>query len=119
MPTPVELRLAGSDALLDRLVLEEIPHPGRWWEHRGRPYLILQRRHRYGLRRGRYVLASIALQVRPQKQPADAQWWQGRWVIGDPACRYNARSPLLRCAVLPEGPCSSCAHHSERGAQAG
>ncbi|MEN9766936.1 MAG: hypothetical protein RLZZ32_896, partial [Cyanobacteriota bacterium] len=45
----------------------------------------------------------------------DALWWQGRWVIGDPSCRFNARSPLLRCAVLPAGPCERCLHHSERG----
>jgi hypothetical protein len=54
--------------------------------------------------------------VKAQKQPADARWWQGRWVIGDPGCRYNARSPLLRCAVLPEGPCERCAHHTTAAA---
>ncbi|MEE2695787.1 MAG: DUF6464 family protein, partial [Cyanobacteriota bacterium] len=28
------------------------------------------------------------------------------------SCRFNARSPLLRCAVLPEGPCDRCSHYS-------
>jgi hypothetical protein len=50
--------------------------------------------------------------VKTQRQPADARWWQGGWVIGDPSCTYNARTPLLRCAVLPEGPCERCAHYS-------
>jgi hypothetical protein len=109
--TTVELRLVGADRLIDRLQLAEVPQPGRWLEHGGRSFLILQRRHRYALHRGRYVLRTVALQVRPQRRPAEARWWQGRWVIGDPTCRYNARSPLLRCAVLPEGPCAACTHH--------
>ena len=108
----VELRQAGSDRLLERLELEEIPQPGRWLVVDERSFLVLQRHHRYQLRSGRYELSCIALQVKPQKQPADARWWQGRWVIGDPSCRFNARSPLLRCAVLPEGPCERCAHYS-------
>lgn len=108
----VELRQAGSNRLLERLDLDEIPQPGRWLVVGDRSFLVLQRHHRYQLRSGRYELSCIALQVKAQKQPADARWWQGRWVIGDPGCRYNARSPLLRCAVLPEGPCERCAHHT-------
>jgi hypothetical protein len=111
----IELRQVDSDSLLDALEvadLAEVPHPGRWFHHGDRSFLVLQRRHRYRLRDGRYRLAAIALDVRPQQRPADARWWQGRWVIGDPACRFNARSPLLRCAVLPEGPCDRCVHFS-------
>ena len=108
----VELRQAGSNQLLERLDLEDVPQPGRWLVVEERSFLVLQRHHRYQLRHGRYELSSIALQVKPQRQPADARQWQGRWVIGDPSCRYNARSPLLRCAVLPDGPCERCAHYS-------
>ncbi len=108
----VELRQAGSNQLIDRLELDEVPHPGRWLELDDRSFLVLQRHHRYQLRGGRYELSSIALQVKPQRRPADATWWQGQWVIGDPSCRFNARSPLLRCAVLPAGPCDRCLHHS-------
>ena len=111
----VELRQIGSDQLLDALEvaeLGEVPQPGRWLEAAGRSFLVLQRRHRYQLRNGRYELASVALQVKAQQRPADARWWQNQWVIGDPSCRFNARSPLLRCAVLPEGPCDRCAHHT-------
>ena len=106
----VELRQAGSNQLLERLELEEVPHPGRWLELGERSFLVLQRSHRYHLRNGRYELASVALQVKAERQPVEARWWQGRWVIGDPNCRFNARTPLLRCAVLPEGPCQLCSH---------
>ena len=108
----VELRQAGSNRLLERLELEDIPQPGRWLVVNARSVLVLQRHHRYQLRGGRYELSSTARQVKVEKQPTDARWWQGRWVIGDPSCRFNARSPLLRCAVLPEGPCERCAHFS-------
>jgi len=106
----VELRQAGSDQLMEQLDLEEVPYPGRWLELGERSFLVMQRSHRYQLRNGHYELASIALQVKAQRQPAEARWWQGRWVIGDPNCRFNARTPLLRCAVVPEGPCQRCSH---------
>jgi hypothetical protein len=110
----VELRQSGSDRLLAVLELPEqdaIPQPGRWFAVGETSFLVLQRHHRYRLRNGRYELARVALQVKPQRQPADARWWQGRWVIGDPSCHFNARTPLLRCAVLPDGPCEHCAHY--------
>lgn len=31
-------------------------------------------------------------------------------VLGDRACIFSANSPLLRCAVNPEGPCEGCQH---------
>jgi hypothetical protein len=30
------------------------------------------------------------------------------YVIGDSSCAFNARSPHIRCAVNPHGPCSDC-----------
>jgi hypothetical protein len=111
----IELRRIDDDRLITTLEvadLGEVPHPGRWLTLEERSFLVLQRRHRYRLCNGRYELASIALQVKAQRQPADARYWNGRWVIGDPSCRFNARSPLLRCAVLPEGPCARCAHYA-------
>ena len=109
----IELRQIESDRLIDSLQVEalaDVPQPGRWLAHGGRSFLVLQRRHRYHLRDGRYELASVALQVKAQPRPQDARPWNGGWVIGDPRCRYNARSPLLRCAVLPDGPCERCSH---------
>ena len=110
----VELRQAGSERLVDRMELDEAPHPGRWFEHGQNSYFVLQRRHRYALRSGRYQLACVVLSVKQQRQPLDARRFRHGWVIGDPSCRFNALSPLLRCAVLPDGPCDSCLHREAR-----
>ncbi|MGK7876144.1 MAG: DUF6464 family protein [Xenococcaceae cyanobacterium] len=34
--------------------------------------------------------------------------------IGDPSCRFNARSPYIRCAVNPCGPCENCPHYEPK-----
>jgi Family of unknown function (DUF6464) len=33
--------------------------------------------------------------------------------IGNPNCRYNARSPYLRCALNPDGPCAACPDYAK------
>ena len=108
----VEIRQSGSEHLLDRVELDDPPQPGRWFELADRSFLVMQRRHRYRLHSGVYQISSVVLMVRPQRQPADARWFRHGWVIGDPTCRFNARSPLIRCAVIPEGPCERCRHRS-------
>ena len=95
----VELRDAGSGTLLNRIQLDDPPHPGSWFEWDGTSFLIMQRQHRYSLKGGTYQLSTIALVVKPQSRPSDAKSWRHGWVIGDPTCRFNALSPLLRCAV--------------------
>ncbi len=35
--------------------------------------------------------------------------------IGDISCAFNARSPYIRCAVNPDGPCEGCIHYQKRG----
>lgn len=113
----VQLRDPQSKRLLEELDLDDpadAPQPGRWFQVGGRSFLVLQRSHRYRLRDGRYELVAVALDVKPQQRPADARPWKGGWVIGDPSCRFNALSPLLRCAVLPEGPCERCGSHELR-----
>ncbi|MFZ9753251.1 MAG: DUF6464 family protein [Cyanobium sp.] len=113
----VELRDPLSKASLARLELEDpnaLPQPGRWFVVEGRSYLVLQRSHRYSLRNGRYQLCAVALDVKVQERPADARPFRHGFVIGDPGCRFNALSPLLRCAVLPEGPCERCSAYRPR-----
>ena len=113
----VQLRDPLSRRTLEDLDCDDpsaLPQPGRWFEVSGRSYLVLQRSHRYSLSNGRYQLSAIALDVKPQQRPADARPWRDGWVIGDPSCRFNALSPLLRCAVLPEGPCERCAEFLPR-----
>lgn len=110
----VELIGAGSGALLNRIQLDDPPHPGSWFEWDGTSFLIMQRQHRYSLKGGTYQLSTIALVVKPQSRPSDAKSWRHGWVIGDPTCRFNALSPLLRCAVWPDGPCDQCSHFEVR-----
>ncbi|GEM_PF-3639716 len=31
--------------------------------------------------------------------------------IGDASCQFNARSPIIRCAVNSDGPCDGCPHY--------
>ena len=110
----VELIDAGSGALLNRIQLDDPHHPGSWFEWDGTSFLIMQRQHRYSLKGGTYQLSTIALVVKPQSRPSDAKSWRHGWVIGDPTCRFNALSPLLRCAVWPDGPCDQCSHFEVR-----
>ena len=45
----VELRDAASGILVNRIQLDDPPHPGSWLELDGSSYLIMQRQHRYSL----------------------------------------------------------------------
>ena len=36
------------------------------------------------------------------------------FVIGDISCQFNGRSPFIRCAVNPTGPCADCRFYQER-----
>ena len=110
----VELRQSVTDVLLDRFELGDPPTPGQWFFHQETSYLVMQRRHRYKLHSGCYQLSSIVLVVKSHKQPVDARFVGHGWVIGDADCRFNALSPLLRCAVLPDGPCDRCVHRDAR-----
>ncbi len=33
------------------------------------------------------------------------------YMLGDITCQFNARSPYLRCAHNPAGPCKECPHY--------
>ncbi|MDJ0712797.1 MAG: DUF6464 family protein [Prochloraceae cyanobacterium] len=50
--------------------------------------------------------------------PDDDEWEQVEEVhsyfIGNLSCRYNARSPYIRCAVNPSGPCDDCPHYESK-----
>lgn len=44
--------------------------------------------------------------------PADMTCIEGYgYVIGKVSCKYNARSPYIRCAVNPSGSCQDCSHY--------
>ena len=61
-----------------------------------------------------HIAADYAAQERLRHFPRrpynpDAHYVDGMGlVIGDITCRLNAKSPFLRCAANPHGPCEGC-----------
>ena len=83
------------------------------WE--GAMWAILERRHHYFLKGGQYQLQRVALFVRPVAvNLVDRVEVNGQWFIGDPNCRFNAQSELLRCVPNPSGPCPGCRYYEPR-----
>ncbi|MBO9999062.1 MAG: hypothetical protein J7641_08670 [Cyanobacteria bacterium SID2] len=109
---PTEVILSKSARSIAKVYLDWTPQPGHYLELDGQTYTVLERRHRYHLKSGRYRLHKIALYVQTANRPEERSLIQGRWVLGDASCRYNARSELVRCAVNPEGPCYDCKHYT-------
>ncbi|MDC0832693.1 hypothetical protein CKA32_002807 [Geitlerinema sp. FC II] len=105
---PTEVILTKSAKSLGKVYLDWTPQPGHYLDFDGQTYTVLERRHRYHLKSGRYRLNTIALYVQKADRPQEMSLVNGRWVIGDASCQYNARSELVRCAVNPEGPCHPC-----------
>jgi hypothetical protein len=108
---PTEIILNQPQSSLGRVYLDWHPQPGAYLEVEGETYLVLERRHRYQLKSGRYQLHQTTLYVQPCERPQEKSLLDGQWVIGDATCFYNARSELLRCAVNPLGPCDRCPHY--------
>ncbi|MEO0408728.1 MAG: DUF6464 family protein [Cyanobacteria bacterium P01_A01_bin.135] len=110
-PSPVttDILLPDAQKPIHKLHLSEAPQPGSLLTVDDRTYTVLERRHRYHLRAGRYQLHRILLYV--QVAASDRAQVDGRWILGDATCRFNARSELMRCAVNPMGPCQGCVHY--------
>ncbi|MGK7930303.1 MAG: DUF6464 family protein [Microcystaceae cyanobacterium] len=49
----------------------------------------------------------------PSREPPEPPPYAPRY-IGDITCRYNARSPYLRCAINPCGPCEGCSSYEKQ-----
>jgi hypothetical protein len=105
---PTEVILTHPRQSLGSLKLNWTPQPGNYLDFEGKTYAVLERRHRYQLKAGRYHLHKIAVYVQSANRPSEKSLVDGRWVIGDASCGYNARSEIIRCAVNPHGPCDSC-----------
>ncbi|MDX2243127.1 MAG: DUF6464 family protein [Leptolyngbyaceae cyanobacterium bins.302] len=106
-----EVILSQAQTSLGYHTLEQNPQPGGYLDIEGQTYQILERRHRYRFKAGRYQLHHVALYVQKSQVPDDRRLLDGHWVIGDASCSYNALSPVLRCAVNPMGPCDRCFHY--------
>jgi hypothetical protein len=105
---PTEVILTNSCQSLGNVTLDWMPQPGNYLDLKGKTYAVLERRHRYQLKSGRYRLHKVALYVQSASRPVESTLVDGSWVIGDASCLYNARSELMRCAINPSGPCDRC-----------
>jgi hypothetical protein len=112
---PTEVILTQPRQSLGNVKLDWMPQPGNYLDLEGKTYAVLERRHRYKLKGGRYNLHKIAIYVQSAQRPNESTFINGRWVVGDATCRYNARSEIIRCAVNPEGPCNNCHHYNFAG----
>lgn len=75
--------------------------------------LVVLRRDDRTQARLNYTFDTVVSQRSPRlRLPPDATYIdQFGYVIGDISCRFNARSPHVRCAVNPSGPCQDCRHY--------
>lgn len=103
-----EVILTQPPQSLGNVQLDWTPQPGNYLDIEGQSYAVLERRHRYELKSGRYRLHKIALYVQSAPRPIEQTLVAGRWVLGDATCSLNAQSELIRCAVNPQGPCDRC-----------
>jgi Family of unknown function (DUF6464) len=108
---PTELILTHPRRTIKTLHLDGSPQPGAYLDVEGQTYAVLERHHRYQLKAGRYRLHKIALYVQMAQRPSERTLFEGRWVLGDATCQFNAHSELIRCAVNPAGLCEQCRHY--------
>jgi hypothetical protein len=108
---PTEVILTHPRKSLGKIHLDWMPQPGNYLELAGKTYAVLERHHHYQYKIGGYCLQKIALHVQESRRPSEKSLIEGRWVIGNASCRFNARSEIFRCAVNPEGPCQGCRYY--------
>ncbi len=105
---PTEVILSHPRQTIGNVRLDWQPQPGAYLDLEGKTYTVLERRHRYQFKSGKYRLHKIALYVQSAKRPEEWSVVDGHRVVGDATCIYNAHSELVRCAVNPTGPCEGC-----------
>jgi len=64
--------------------------------------------YRDRLHRNSYGYSRDAYSLHDRRRPVT------KYFIGDTTCVNNARSPYIRCAINPEGPCDDCIHFEKR-----
>ena len=110
----VEVILNQPPFTLGNLEIDCNPQPGAYLEFEGQSYLILERSNHYILKSERYELSKVCLYVQKAETVGDKTFFNGRWVMGDPSCVFNAHSELIRCTVNPLGNCGNCIHYQSR-----
>ena len=110
LTVPTEVCTLHPETTLGKIYLDWTPQPGNDIDLEGKKYIVLERRHRYQFRRGKYNLFRVLVYVQLAPENLERSLIAGRWIIGDGNCRYNANSEIIRCAVNPEGPCQGCSY---------
>jgi Family of unknown function (DUF6464) len=105
---PTEVILTHPRQSLGEIRLDWTPQPGNYLALEGQTYAVLERHHHYQYKIGGYCLRKISLYVQTARKPTETSFIDGRTVLGDVSCRFNARSELIRCAIHPDGPCEGC-----------
>ncbi len=105
---PTEVILTHPRQNLGKVQLNWMPQPGNYLDLKGKTYAVLERHHHYQYKVGGYCLHKISLYVQSASKPTETTLIEGRWVLGDANCRFNAKSEIIRCAVNPSGPCEGC-----------
>lgn len=111
---PTEVIVINPPTNLGQIKLDWLPQPGHYISVAGRTYAILERHHHYQYKIGGYCLHKISVHVQPAQKPQETSFVDGRTVIGDASCRFNAASEIFRCAVNPDGPCADCRLYEAR-----
>lgn len=111
---PTEVILTNPRQSLGKIQLDWKPQPGNYVDIKGKTYTVLERHHHYQYKVGGYYLHKISIYVQSAAIPSERTFLDGRWVIGDVSCSYNALSEIFRCAVNPEGPCQDCRDYQPR-----
>lgn len=81
------------------------------WQMRLRRAQILTTysdRHRESFRNNAYYYDRESYIISDRRRPIT------KYFIGDTTCANNARSPYIRCAINPSGPCDDCSHYEKR-----
>lgn len=78
--------------------------------------LVLRRADAQAQARLQLVLESVATRGLAQLSRPEDQHYVDElgYIVGDQSCTFNARSPYIRCAVNPMGPCDTCRHYQNR-----
>ncbi len=105
---PTEVFLSHPRRSLGKARLDWTPQPGNYLEFKGKTYAVLERHHHYHYKINGYYLSKISLYVQSAQPLLETSFLDGRQIVGDASCRFNARSEILRCAVHPIGPCEGC-----------
>ncbi|MEL4897264.1 DUF6464 family protein [Crocosphaera sp. Alani8] len=103
-----EVILSHNNKSLGKIKLDWNPKKGGSIELQGETYNILEYHNHYHYQVGGYQLQKISIYVQKILEIQEKTLVNGRWILGDFNCRFNANSEIVTCAVNPQGNCKNC-----------